>query len=191
VGGWKANFLLSAKYANTQVEPLTALFGAVPLSVNQVETGLNETNFIIHACISLLNIGLVESGRDWTFYREGLTPSIGRLIQDADKERLALLKKLGLAEISLAQWLLRFYGDQGARGETVYDILKNFEYFATSKGPSAFTHRYFSEDIPYGLVPLASLGQIHGVSMPVVGMLVDLACRLTGTDYRAAGRSDF
>jgi opine dehydrogenase len=188
VGGWKSDFLLSAKNANVEIPPITSLFGRLPVSANQLETGLNETNFIVHSCISLLNVGLIESGRDWTFYREGLTPAVGRLIADADKERLALLKKLGLAQTSLAQWFLRFYKDQGAVGETVYDILKNFEYFATSKGPSAFTHRYFSEDIPYGLVPLAALGQIHDVPMPIVNTLIDLACRLSGVDYRITGR---
>lgn len=188
VGGWKADFLLSAKNANVEIPPITALFGAIPIGADRVETGLNETNFIIHACISLLNIGLVESGRDWTFYREGLTPAIGRLIEAADGERLALLKKLGLARTSLTEWFLRFYEDQGARGDTVYDILKNFEYFATSRGPSAFTHRYFSEDVAYGLVPLAELGEAHNVPMPVVNMLIDLACRLSGRDHRAVGR---
>jgi opine dehydrogenase len=188
IGGWKTDFLLSAQNVNVEIPPVTALFGPIRLGSNQVETGLNETNFIIHACISLLNIGLLESARDWTFYREGLTPAVGRLIEDADMERLALLKKLGLAQISLAQWFLRFYGTQGAKGETVYDILKNFGYFATSKGPSSFTHRYFSEDIPYGLVPMAALGEAHGVPMPVANMLIDLAWRLSGVDYRSTGR---
>ncbi len=188
VGGWKADFLLSAKDANVEIPPLAALFGPLKPGSDRLETGLNETNFIIHACISLLNVGLVESGRDWTFYREGLTPAVGRLIEAADRERLALLKKLGLAQISLAEWFLRFYGDQGAEGDTAYDILKNFEYFATSRGPSSFTHRYFSEDVAYGLVPLAALGETHSVPMPVVNMLIDLASRLSGVDYRAVGR---
>ncbi len=188
IGGWKSDFLLSAKRADMDIPPVKDLFGDIRVSPNLLETGLNEINFIPHTCVSLLNIGLVESGRDWTFYREGLTPAIGRLIEKADGERLALLKKLGLPEISLAQWLIRFYENQGAKGDTAYDVLRNFEYFATSKGPSSFAHRYFSEDIPYGLVPMAALGEKHGVPMPVANMLIDLACSIAGTDYRLNGR---
>ena len=188
VGGWKSDFLLSARDTDVEIPPIEDLFGHLPISPNRLETGLNETNFIIHPCISLLNVGLVEGNRDWAFYRDGLTPAIGRLIEEADGERLALMAKLGFAQTSIAQWLTRFYGHQGASGQTVYDILKNYDYFATSKGPTSFAHRYFSEDVPYGLVPMAALGRTYGVSMPVTGILIDLACRLCGVDYRSTGR---
>ena len=188
VGGWKSDFLLSAKDTAVEVPPLADLFGPMPFSPKRLETGLNETNFIIHPCISLLNVGRVEGRQDWAFYREGLTPAIGRLIEEADGERLALMAKLGFAQTSIAQWLVRFYGHQGAKGETAYEILKNYDYFSGSKGPTALAHRYFSEDVPYGLVPLAALGHAHGVPMPVVEMLVDLAGRICGVDYRAIGR---
>ncbi|MEG1773959.1 MAG: NAD/NADP octopine/nopaline dehydrogenase family protein, partial [Oscillospiraceae bacterium] len=184
VGGLKREFLLSCRQQHPDLQPLTDLFGEIPTGQNLLETGLNETNFIIHACISLSNLGLVESGRDWSFYREGLPPSVGRLIEAVDQERLALLRELDLPQISLAQWLLRFYGDQGARGDTAYEVLTHFDYFATSKGPRSFSHRYFTEDLPYGLVPLAALGEAHGVSMTAANALIDLANRAVGTDFR-------
>lgn len=188
VGGWKSEFLLASCRTTSIVKPLTDLFGELTVSNHMLESGLNEVNFIIHSCISLSNAGRLDGGDEWTFYREGLTPAVGRLIEEADHERLALLGRLGLPQISLTQWLLRFYKNQGAKGETVYEVLYSFEHFATSKGPTSFAHRYFSEDIPYGLVPLAHLGALHQVSMPVINTLIDWACLITATDYRAQGR---
>lgn len=188
IGGWKKDFIVATSEQNAVLTPINDLFGDVPVSESPFEAGLNETNFIIHACVSLFNIGLVESGKDWTFYREGLSFGVGRLIEAVDAERLALLGKLGLQQISLGEWLLRFYRDQGARGGTAYEVLRGFEYFATSKGPLSFSHRYFSEDIPFGLVPMASLGKRYEVPMPVTESLVDIASKVTGCDFRAIGR---
>ena len=37
-------------------------------------------------------------------------------------------------------------------------------------------------------IPMAALGEKHGVPMPVANMLIDLACSIAGTDYRLNGR---
>ena len=189
VGGLKSEFLLASRDTTPNLAPMNDLFGELAMDADMLKCGLNDTNFIIHTCISLCNTTRVEGGRDWTFYHEGLTPAVGNLIEAADAERLALLGRLNLPQISLSQWLLRFYRHQGAQGGTAYEVLRNFEYFATSKGPLSFAHRYFTEDIPYGLVPLAHLGEAHQVPMPLINRLIDWACLITETDFRAQGRT--
>lgn len=50
-------------------------------------------------------------------------------------------------------------------------------------------HRYLLEDIPTGLVPMSSLGDLLNVPTPTMNALTDLACALHSIDYRKDGRT--
>jgi opine dehydrogenase len=60
--------------------------------------------------------------------------------------------------------------------------------YAGIAAPSSLNHRYIFEDVPFGLVPLASLAKIAGVEVPVIESTISLANALHGVDYRAEGR---
>lgn len=185
--GVKRRFLISCPKTGTAGGPMRALFdGAVPVH-HRLEAGMNETNFIIHACIGLLNMGFLSGGKPWTFYREGLTRAIGRLIDTVDAERMTILKQMGLRSRSLHYWLQTFYGDQGLRGESVYEQLSTFAPFASSPGPRSLAHRYFSEDVAFGLVPMRSLAERLQVPVPMTKALIDMAETLCDQDFGASG----
>ena len=192
IGGLKSKLMLSGEAIDASddstIQLMQNCFGELSISRNLLEAGLNETNFIIHACIALLNIGMVEGQKDWTFYRKGLTPAIGHLLEGVDAERLRVVKALGLREISLYTWMSEFYREQGIKGKDIYELLHNFKPFAASKGPCSFAHRYFSEDVAYGLVPLAYLAGELKLDVPLTNMLISLACQVAGVDYREVGR---
>jgi opine dehydrogenase len=191
VNGVKRRFIVSVaggNLAEAGTNLMKDLFDGVEIHRHPVEAGLNETNFIIHACVALLNIGFVQGAEPWTFYRQGLTDSIGRLIEAVDSERMALLTEMKLPWTSLARWMQDFYEEQGMAGDGIYELLGTFPPFARSPGPLSFTHRYFSEDIGYGLVPMAGLADKCGVPMPLTNALIDLACQITGENYRVTGR---
>ena len=192
IKGVKRRFIVSCDdgpQALRGAELIQALFDRVDIHHHPVQAGLNETNFIIHACVALLNIGFVEGGNAWTFYRQGLTPRIGGMIEAVDRERLMLMAALDLPQTTLAQWMREFYAEQGMAGEGIYELLGTFPPFERSPGPQSFAHRYFSEDIGYGLVPMAELAARYDVAMPLTNALIDLACQITGEDYRRTGRS--
>lgn len=55
--------------------------------------------------------------------------------------------------------------------------------------PSNLNNRYIFEDIPFGLVPFASLARIAGIRVPVMNAAISMASALHGLDYRATGRT--
>jgi len=54
--------------------------------------------------------------------------------------------------------------------------------------PPSLQHRFLLEDIPYGMVPMESLGKVTGVATPVTSAIVTLACELTQVDLRSKAR---
>ncbi len=192
IHGIKRRFMLSAigriDHTETAVGLMQELFDGVEKSPHPIEAGLNETNFILHPCIALLNMGYVQGPHPWTFYRQGLTERIGALVEAVDAERQRLARHLGLLPIPLTRWMSDFYGDQGLRGDSIYEMMYTFPPFAQSPGPRSLAHRYFNEDIAYGLVPMSSLARLCGLPVPLTDALIDLGSLLCGTDFRKIGR---
>lgn len=191
IHGIKRRFMVSTcggRFSEEALGLLDDLFTGMIRSSHPLEAGLNETNFILHAVIAMLNMGHVQGSEPWTFYRQGLTEAVGRVVESVDAERLSLLKEMELRPIPLSRWLLDFYGDQGMEGETIYDVMSSFPPFAKSPGPRSLSHRYFSEDIPFGLVPMSHLGQKFGVKMPLTNALIDLAGCVCKGKFEIRGR---
>ncbi len=53
-----------------------------------------------------------------------------------------------------------------------------------------FEHRYFTEDIPYGMLLLKYMAQLTGVETPAIDTVLEWGGRMTGTRYLAQGRID-
>ncbi len=192
IGALKKGFLAASARRDLPSRALdlaTGLFEGVTVCDSLLETGLNETNFIVHAAIALTNLGFIEGPDEWRFYRDGLGPRVGKLIDRLDEERMLVGAALGLKLKTLPEWFLAFYGDQGIRGADTHELLSRFPPFADSPGPRSVHHRYFSEDIPYGLVPLAGLGQYAGVKTELVDSLIGMGSAVCGVDFRATGRN--
>ena len=65
------------------------------------QTTLQNGNPVIHPAVTLLNAALIErTGGDFRFYEEGVTESVGRLIEGVDRERLAIAAALGVTILS-------------------------------------------------------------------------------------------
>jgi len=197
IHGIKRRFMLSVigsiVHTETAVGLMQELFEGIETSPHAIEAGLNETNFILHPCIALLNMGYVQGPHPWTFYRQGLTERIGALVEAVDAERQRLMRHLELLPAPLTRWMSDFYGDQGMRGDGIYEMMYTFPPFAQSPGPRSVSHQYFNEDIAYGLVPMSNLARQCGVPMPLTDALIDLGSLLCNADFRKNGRdlSDF
>ena len=50
-------------------------------------------------------------------------------------------------------------------------------------------HKYITEDVPGGLMPMAALGAATGVPTPTIDALVRLAQVMTGKDFAAEART--
>ena len=108
-----------------------------------------------------------STGGDYHHYYDGITPSVGRLIDALDAERIAVAAALGVA-IDRCRILLSHGIHQRGRsdGGTAYDVFHNSEPNRRIKAPASIDHRFFNEDVPYGLLAIAELGRVVGVPTP-------------------------
>ena len=61
--------------------------------------------------------------------------------------------------------------------------------FKDSPAPAALDARYVTEDVPYGLVPIAELGRLASVPTPVAQALTVLASAALGRNFAGEGRT--
>ena len=135
----------------------------------------------------LLNAARIENTKgDFFFYRDGTSPAVVRISEQLDRERLALCRAFGFAEIPATERLFRV-GYAEKVYPTLLDVYQNSEAFGPIKAPDTMNYRYVYEDIPYGSVFFASLGEQVGVPMPATRTIVDLAGLMTGRDFWAEG----
>ena len=152
-----------------------------------LETGLSNINAIMHPAGMVGNAGWIEQhGGELLFYRQALSPSVARLIEGVDRERLAIVRALGLrprtfVEIFHAAGLT---SDAALESGSVFQATQESEPNKTIAAPRTHDHRYVHEDVGYGLVPMAELAALLGIDTPVIDALVTLASEMNRTDYR-------
>ena len=155
--------------------------------INVLHTGLNNMGAIFHPALTLLNAGRIESTRgDFQFYIDGATPSVARVLEVLDRERVTVASSLGIRAQTAQEWLKMAYD---ASGEDLYEAIHNQPGYYGIKAPAVLNHRYITEDIPMSLVPIASLGQQYGVSVRGIDAIIRLACIVHRTDYWRKGRT--
>jgi opine dehydrogenase len=182
--------VLPAQATDAVMALLHPLYPELAAVGDVLETSLANANHVAHPPALLLNVARIEAqGGDYSFFHEGMTPSVARLTEAIDAERMAVVAALGYAPESTLEQLTRFYGDQGFGGATYYEAVHTTPVHGAARAPSSTDHRYFTEDLPYGLVPVAAIGAALGFPMPVTNGLIDVVGALSGTDFRATGRT--
>jgi opine dehydrogenase len=158
------------------------------LAPDVLHTGLGTMNPVLHVPGMLGNQGRLDAGDRFQFYGAGITPSVARVVDALDGERMAVARAFGADVPTVREWLARTYGIDG---EDLYEVIQRLhrEVFKDSPAPSALDARYVTEDVPYGLVPLAELGRLAGVPTPVADALTTVASASLGRDFRREGRT--
>ena len=181
---------LAALPATRTPQVLAALAPAYPQfidGINVLRTGLDNMGAIFHPALTLLNAGRIESTHgDYEFYIEGVTPSVARVLEALDRERVTVAASLGIRAQTAQEWLKMAYD---AEGEDLNEAIHNQPGYYGIKAPSTLNHRYIFEDIPMSLVPIAALGERYGVSVRGMDAIIRLACIIHRTDYWRRGRT--
>ena len=155
--------------------------------VNVLQTGLNNMGAIFHPALTLLNTGWIESTHgDYQFYIEGVTPSVARVLEELDRERVTVASSLGIRARTALEWLVLAYD---ATGEDLHEAIHNQPGYYGIKAPPTLNHRYLFEDVPMSLVPIASLGKRYGVSVLGMEAMIRLSSVIHRTDYWRRGRT--
>jgi opine dehydrogenase len=152
-----------------------------------LQIGLNNIGAIFHPTISMLNAGWIESTKgQFQFYLDGVTPTVARLMEVLDRERVTVAAAVGVRAITAREWLKMAYN---ADGENLHEAVHNQPGYRGINAPTTLFHRYLTEDIPMSLVPIASLGNRYGVSVRGMESFIRLACIAHQTDYWHHGRT--
>ena len=167
-------------------EKLTGLYPFV-LKKTVIETGMGHLTPLLHPAGCLLNAGRIErSHGEFYMYEEGMTPSVVRVIEALDQERIQIGKHLEIDLPTAVDMMVESaYGPRG----TLWESLNGSAGLTPVKGPPSLDNRYVTEDIPYGLVAWASVGDAVGVDTPVMDSLIELGSAIMGRNCWREGRN--
>jgi len=181
---------LAALPATDTPKVLEKLASAYPQFIDGgdvLQTGINNIGAIFHPTISIFNAGWIEATNgDFQFYLDGVTPTVARLMEVLDRERVTVAAAVGVRAVTAREWLKMAYN---AGGENLYEAIHNQPGYRGISAPPTLSHRYLIEDIPMSLVPIASLGNHYGVSVRGMESIIRLACIAHRTDYWRRGRT--
>ena len=170
---------------------LSPLFPHAVAAPNAICTGFTNANAMLHVANCVANAGKIDRGEAYKFYAEGVTPSVARLYQAINAERVAVAAEYGASVPTLEDWFERVYGVRGADlSETCRLLTTNSDgpYQATGT-PSSWIHKYIAEDVPVGLMPMSAFGHAAGVPTPAIDGVIRLASILAGSDFAATART--
>jgi opine dehydrogenase len=92
---------------------------------------------------------------------------------------------------TLVGWFDRVYGvHETTLVETCQRLTYNSNgpYQATGT-PKSLDHKFITEDVPTGLIPMSALGAAAGVGTPAIDALIEIVRSMTGKDFAADGRT--
>ena len=143
---------------------------------------------IIHPPLIVMNAGPLEHFEKWDIHKEGTQPSIRRVTDVLDSERIAIREALGYRAPHFP--LADHYASAGpewmyGRGshEKLTDSGDWREHIVLTR------HRYMLEDTRIGLSFFASVGRLAGVATPLVDAFLAIGGAICGEDFGKTGRT--
>lgn len=162
-------------------------------AVSVVETSLANVNAVMHPPALLLGAAWVEAtGGRFRFYSEGSTGAVLDLMRAVDDERLGVGEALGVTLLPFPELFVRLGSTSAGPGASFAQALAQSEPNRELAAPERIDHRFFREDVGYGLMPMIALGAAAGAACPVMGAIATLVHTLLpgpfpGRDLAAMG----
>lgn len=153
---------------------------------NAWQTSFNNPSSVLHTITTLMNMSRIEQMGNYKNSYYDLTPSVARIIETVDKERMNIAKHFFNNPISVKEIMKSLYN---IKAKTFYDVIMHIDAYKIQHAPNSMQHRYVSEDIPYSLVPIATLGKSLGINSPNMDSIINLACMCNNEDYWHTGRT--
>jgi opine dehydrogenase len=188
----------SKKTAET-IPRLTRYYPVIHPARDVLEAAINNPNPIVHPVATLLSAARIEHSRgEFYLYAEGMTPAVARAYESLNQERLSICKALGYRLYHWDNLEFKNYSLGETEEECRYRILNTsmdaafgkdgIDAGIKMKGPGHLKDRYVTEDVPYGMVLLSTLGDLLGVPTPTHDAVIQLASIINRTDYWKTGR---
>lgn len=148
---------------------------------------LANSNPVFHVPVTLMNLARVERGEAWVTY-EQTTPSISRIVEGLDAERIAVGAAYGFSIETVNEHFHHSFGVP--LGSMAAMMSSLFQRGLKPKGAASTTHRHLSQDIPWGLAFTARIGDMAAIDTPLHDAVVSLASTALGPDFGVAGLPD-
>jgi len=168
------------------VKALSHAFSQFIPGDNVIKTGMDNIGAVFHPAVTVLNSARIESTRgDFEYYVDGITPSVAKVLEAIDGERVAVGAAMGFNCMTAREWLYIAYD---AVGRTLHEAIQANRGYYGIQAPPHLNHRYITEDVPMSLVPIASIGEMLGSPCPAICTIIHLANLMHGCDYWESGR---
>lgn len=198
-GPFEAAITVRARRLPTGVFPLTrqahalkVIGGAFPGVIepcgDALSGALMNAGPIIHPPLITMNAAPLEHFEKWDIHKEGTQPSVRRVTDALDAERIAIREALGYGppHFPLAdhyasageEWM---YG-RGSHGKLT-DSGDWRERIVLTE------HRYMLEDVRIGLALFASVGALAGVATPLARAFLAIGSAVCEEDFMTTGRT--
>ena len=149
---------------------------------------LMNAGCIIHPPLIVMNAGAIEHFERWDIHKEGTQPSIRRVTDALDAERMAVREALGYRAPHFP--LAHHYAKQGEvwmYGRDSHDRLTNSGDWRERL--VLREHRYMREDLRLGLSFLISAAELTGTATPLAKAFLAIGGAICGEDFMATGRT--
>jgi len=166
------------------------LYPTIRPCVDALDAALANAGPVIHPPLVLLNAGAIDGGR-FDVHAAGTTPTIRRLIDAVDAERVAT--RAGWS-YPAPHYELATYYDEARAAEGFYGAGARARVAESGifDETLSFDHRYVAEDVVLGLALFESAARTVGVDTPAISGLLQvfgiLLARRLGGDGRALER---
>lgn len=187
----RSNFLLfsslPSKDTLESLERARQIYSFLVGARDTLETGMLNPNIVLHPAGMVMNAGWIEASKGHFFYySDGTTPAIGRVIDAFDRERIAICKAASIRTMKFLDYYKRA-GYTSSRAKNIYEAIKLSEPNKKIQAPQSLNHRYLTEDVAYGLVPMSTIAKMAGTLTPITDSLIRLASTLTTIDFWREG----
>lgn len=156
--------------------------GAEPVS-DVLASSLANVNLILHPPGAILALAWVEAtGGDFTFYVDGMTPGVARVMSSLDEERRSVAKAFGHELPALLQEMVKI-GTVDAPAAVEGDLRAAIRAGTANqsiKAPESTQHRYYREDLPFGVLPFIALADVAGEPVPTARALLTVGALAIG-----------
>jgi len=198
-GDFEVAITIRAKRLPTGVFPLreadhaigvisAAFPGVIEPCGDALSGALMNAGPIIHPPLIVMNAGPIEHFERWDIHKEGTQPSIRRVTDALDAERIAVRVALGYGapHFPLAHHYAK-EGEEWMYGRGSHDRLTDSGDWRERLVLTE--HRYMREDLRLGLSFFSSVARLAGVPTPLMSAFLAIGGAVCGENFLAGGRT--
>ncbi len=174
------------KYTFFIYDTLKDVFPQLEPAKDYLGMTLRNIGMFLHPTLSVLNSGMMDNGKEFKFYSEGASKRTCEVLEGLQLEINKIMQLMGLKQFSFNKWANNTYG---VKGKCIYDSIQGIMAYNNINAPKKLITRYLTEDIPTGLVPIASLAEFLAINTPIIDSIITLSSILCGMNFKSIGRT--